>query len=415
MTNEDKNKKSKIKKDFRRRRKEFAREERASIARQKKERKESRKKYRRKISILKSIQDYFKEVNKRKAEKLKNKKETDVIRKKINQGIRKSRIKKFKNSPKAMGNSFNAMRKRQRNRFQRIYNDLQRTTSGFVIIKESPGLRTEFLKSFFNSLATFLLAFITLYLVCNIASVIAAKYYDIPAILYSYRIFWPLYTYSSLYSRQALIIIFAAGPLTSIFFSILLFQLLKRILYVRINLKIFLLWLIFHALNLFFGAYIIGVITRTGFIYTTEWLFYSHIFDVEEILFMIISIATLLIFGFYFTRYFLLSANNNLIISPKVRVFYLLARVLFPWVLGIGILYALNYPNNPPELMLLLAVSFLMIIPMFFNYNSIQNKGVKLKSKDEEEKEFVGWIYILLALLLLGFYRFVFFNGVSFG
>ena len=171
--------------------------------------------------------------------------------------------------------------------------------------------------------------------------------------------------------------------------------------------------MIFHSVNLFFGAYISGMITRTGFIYATEWLFFSNIFDVEEIIFLIISIITMIAIGFYFTRYFILSANNNLVILPKIRIFYFISKVLLPWLTGVVLLYFLNFPNNPPELVLLLAVSFLMIIPVFFNYNSFRNINIELVNK--EGKEFVGWIYILALVLFLGFYRIVLFNGFSFG
>lgn len=429
--------------------KKFRLEEKAFLARQKKERRKKKKKYPRRNRLFTKLNQYFDERKKQKSidRKLKNEnrylrekvrkdkiqhfkngivgfflnpfgrkrisKKEELIRQRIQKGIRKQKIDELKKYPDKLSTSIDKIGFRQKMRWQTIRNNLQRTTSGYAIIKEDRELRRELWKSYLNSFATFLLAFVILYLVCNLASVAAAKFFSIPAVLYSYRIFWPLYTYSSLYSRQALIIIFSAGPLISIILAIVLFQVLKRVIHFRLNLKMLLIWLIFHSLNLFFGAYIIGVITRTGFIYTTEWLFFSNIFDVEEILFMIISIITLLIVGFYFTRYFILSANNNLLISSKIKIFYLFVKVFLPWLTGVLFLYGLNYPNNPPELILLLGVSFLMIVPMFFNYNSIQNKNIGLR--DKEGLEFVGWIYILAAVLLLGLYRIVLFYGVSFG
>ncbi len=429
--------------------KKFRREEKASLARQKRELHEKKKKYRRKSKIFSKLRKYLDDRKKQKSinRKLKNEnrylrekvrrdkiqhfkeqivgfflnpfgrkrtsKKEELIRQRIQKGIRKQKFEEIKKYPEKLSSSIEKIGFKQRMRVLSIRNNIRRTTSGFKDIKGNPEIQVELLKSYLNSLATFLLAFVILYLVCNLASVVAAKYFNIPAILYSYRIFWPLYTYSSLYSRQALIIIFAAGPLVSILLAILLFQILKRIVHFRLNLKILLMWMIFHAMNLFFGAYIIGVITRTGFIYTTEWLFFSNIFDVEEILFMIISIITLIIIGYYFTRYFILSSNSNTIILPKIRFFYIVTRVLLPWLTGVLSLYFLNYPNNPPELILLLSVSFLMIIPAFANLNSIQNKRIVLRIR--EDKEYIGWIYILGAACLLAFYRIVLFNGVSFG
>jgi len=437
------------KKRLKKRKKEFARREKESLLKQKKERRKKKKKYRSKNRFFRKLQKYFEEKRRKRLfdRKVKNEnrylrekvrrdkiqyfkeqtlgfflnpfgrktisKKEELIRQRIQKGIRKQKLEEIKKYPDKLGISIEKIGFKQKMRVLSIKKSIRRATSGFKDIKGNPEIQRDLLKSYLNSLATFLLAFVILYFVCNLASVVAAKYFNIPAILYSYRIFWPLYTYSSLYSRQALIIIFAAGPLVSILLAILLFQVLKKIVHFRLNLKILLLWLIFHAMNLFFGAYIIGVITRTGFIYTTEWLFFSHIFDVEEILFMIISIITLIIIGFYFTRYFILSSNSKTIILPKTRFFYMIAKVFLPWLTGIISLYFLNYPNNPPELILLLSVSFLMIIPAFVNLNSIQNKQIVLRIK--EDKEYIGWIYILGAACLLAFYRIVLFNGVSFG
>ena len=50
---------------------------------------------------------------------------------------------------------------------------------------------------------------------------------------------------------------------------------------------------------------------------------------------------------------------------------------------------------------------------MFFNYNSISNKNIELRKK--QGAEFIGWVYIVMVILMLAFYRIVLFNGVSFG
>jgi len=356
------------------------------------------------------ITEYLRDRKRKKREADKLKKDTEFVRDRI----RKDRIRNlkfqivnlFKRTPKEdeIGQKSELVY-----RYKFWFGKLK---AGYSIIKEHKSLRNELTISYLNSLVGFLLAFIIFYMVSNFTAIITAKIFNIPAVFYSYRVFWPLYTYSSLYTRQAIILIFGVGPLLSIVLAVVLFQIVKKTLRFKRNFRLVLLWMIFHALNMFFGAYIVGVITRTGFIYTSEWLFLSNIFDVEEIIFMISAIMILLILGFYFPKYILLSASNNVIIDPRIRFFYMVFKVLLPWLSGFGLLYLLNFPNNPPELILLIGVSFLMIFPTMVTFNSIKNREIKIWN--EKNKESLGWIYIIIAILLLGLYRFILYNGVSF-
>jgi hypothetical protein len=231
-------------------------------------------------------------------------------------------------------------------------------------------------------------------------------------VLYSYRIFWPLYTYSSLYTRQALIVIFAAGPLLSLAIAVIAYQIFLRIRFLRHNFKILTLWILFHSINLFFGAYIAGVITRTGFVYTTEWIFYSQVFGVEEIIFLIVSIVTLIISGFYLTRHFLFGSGSPALIAPKIRIFYILAQVVIPWVVGLGVLVMANFPRNSPELIILYIASALMIVPTLFTFNSIDNQMIRLELRKKGIR--VGWIYLILLITSLLMIRLIIYKGINF-
>ncbi|MFU8842454.1 MAG: hypothetical protein ACNA7V_01455, partial [Bacteroidales bacterium] len=235
---------------------------------------------------------------------------------------------------------------------------------------------------------------------------------DIPAVLYSYRIFWPLYTYSSLYTRQALIFIFAAGPVLSLVIAILFYRIFIRIRLLCVNFKILTLWVLFHSINLFFGAYIAGVITRTGFVYTTEWIFYSQVFGIEEIIFLIACISVLVISGLFLTRHFLAATCMPVMNESKIRIFYILAQVFLPWFLGMVVLAMINYPRNPPELLILYIASALMIIPILFSFNTPDNQNIRVGSSVKQGR--IGWIYFGLLMIALVFIRKVIYQGINF-
>ena len=273
-------------------------------------------------------------------------------------------------------------------------------------------VRSEFTKSIINSTVLFVLAFLTVYYINNYVTIFTAQFFDIPTVLYSYRIFWPLYTYSSLYTRQALVATFGMGPFISLLLAILFLQAPRWLKKYNLNLKLFALWLSFHAFNTVFGGYIAGVITRTGFMYAVEWLFLTAVFDKTEIFLLVMAVIMMFVLGFFSTSYFLMAVNTKIIRESKYRIFYLVGNIAIPWILGNLSLFLLNLPNNPTELLLLYSTSILIIIPIFSNFNSPRIQMMKFERIGGEFK--IAWIYILITIAAFIYIRMMIYNGISF-
>ncbi len=274
-------------------------------------------------------------------------------------------------------------------------------------------VRIEFSKSVLNSTILFVLAFLTVYYINNYVTIYTAQFFDIPTVLYSYRIFWPLYTYSSLYTRQALVATFGMGPFFCLLLAVLFLQMPRWLKKYNFNFKLFALWLSFHAFNTIFGGYIAGVITRTGLMYAVEWLFLTAVFDKTEIILLILAVVAMFVLGFFATSYFLQAVNAKILREPKYRIFYLVGNVAIPWIIGNLILFLLNLPNNPTELLLLYTSSILIIIPIFSNYNSPRIQMMKFERVSGEFK--VGWVYLLVAIAAFIYIRMMIYNGISYG
>ncbi|MCD4731016.1 MAG: hypothetical protein K8R74_10470 [Bacteroidales bacterium] len=274
-------------------------------------------------------------------------------------------------------------------------------------------VRSEFTKSVINSTVLFILAFLAVYYINNYVTIFTAQIFDIPTVLYSYRIFWPLYTYSSLYTRQALVATFGMGPFISLLLAILFLQVPRWLKKYNLNLKLFALWLSFHAFNTVFGGYIAGVITRTGLMYSVEWLFLTAIFDKTEIFLLVIAVIMMFVLGFFSTSYFLMAVNTKIIRESKYRIFYLVGNIAIPWILGNLSLFLLNLPNNPTELLLIYATSILIIIPIFSNYNSPRIQMMKFERIGGAFK--IAWIYILITIAAFMYIRMIIYHGISFG
>jgi hypothetical protein len=411
---EEKRKLKERKKLFKKRRKEYISGERRSI---KKERLEMRKgliEMRRKITVARIEgykNDFIKFIkNPIHVEKVRG--ADKLLRDQVKHDIKRQNILRIKQFPGELKNSIFRFWSHKFDQFR----NMRRNASGFAgLVAEAwrvKSLRDGYLRTILNSSVFFILTFLLVYYVYQFTTIYAAKAFDIPSKLYTYRIEWPLYTYSYLYTRVALIVIFGTGPLVCLILAFIFYRLYIWSRTKAGNIKLIFLWGGFHAFNLFFGSYISGVLTRTGFIYTSEWLFISNIFDVEEIIFMIIAIVVLLVIGYFATKQFLYAAGSTSLIVPRYRTLFILSQVVIPWLAGNIILFLSNVPKNPVELTLLYITSVLMVIPVLAGYNSTSLQQFSLPHVPDKLK--LGWTYLILLAILMTMLKIVLKEGLSF-
>jgi hypothetical protein len=211
---------------------------------------------------------------------------------------------------------------------------------------------------------------------------------------------------------MALVVIFGIGPVVSLILGFVFFRLYVITRFRSVFMKTFFLWSAIHAFNLFFGAYIAGVITRTGFVYSSEWLFLTGVLDIKEIVFLVLAVISLIIIGYYSTKHFLYTANAHNLIESKIRGMYIISKVMVPWILGNLILFLVNLPNNPIELLLLYLTTIVIVFMAFTNYNAPSLRLVKLPRQPVSFR--IAWVFLILALLILAGLRLSLENGLNF-
>lgn len=411
---EERRQQSEKRKILKQQRKAYLAEERRSMKKEKEERKKLASAMRKQVQAarMEEIKHEFKSFLKHPGGK-DEMDPTDIkILKKIKREVRQQRLRSVIEQPKLLLRSISRFWLNRRNQ---VKAGMDNVGAFMKMTREAFGqkqLRADYFKTVINSIGLFLLSFLLVYYVHQFATIFAARAFNIPTKLYSYRIDWPLYTYSYLYTRKALIVIFGMGPFVCLLLGIAAYRLFLWSRFRTVHLKIFALWTAFNSFNMFFGAYVVGVITRTGFIYTSEWLFLSNVFDVEEIVLMIVSIVVLLIAGYYSTKQFLYAANSAAIIEPKVRLVYVIVAVLIPWLLGNLVLYIVNIPKNPVELVLLYSTSALIIIPLFSNYNTTTMQMLKLPWTPPRFR--FGYAYLIITILFIIGTRLLLKSGLSF-
>ena len=147
------------------------------------------------------------------------------------------------------------------------------------------GLQKRFGLTLLQSSTYYILSFLTVYILYQLITIGFAKGFHIPVIWNYYKLDFPLYTYSPLYTRKAMVVIFGIGPVFSLVLGLLSLRLFFSEKISSQNLRLFFLWGFVNGMNFFFGSYIAGFLTRADFIYASEWLFMSQMFDAEEIVF----------------------------------------------------------------------------------------------------------------------------------
>jgi len=279
----------------------------------------------------------------------------------------------------------------------------------FRTLIKTPDLRRKFGFAYLHSTAYFILAFMLIYILYQLITIAVASSYNIPIVWYYYQLKFPLYTFSPLYTRQALIVIFAMGPLMSLMLAFVFLKLYFTENPVAKRFKLFYLWGFICGANMFFGAYIAGVFTRTEFIYTSAWLFMSRSFDSEEIIFTAISIVMLIIIGRIVTPLFLLSSGSVTIIKPEYRLFFILSQVILPWLTGVLIMFLITVPNYYVPLILKTITPGLVMIPTLYFYNSLEFENIH--QSGVIQRNYFKWSIVIAVVVLLFFYRVI----LSFG
>jgi len=299
------------------------------------------------------------------------------------------------------------MTKQERKEIAQLKRKQNRENFNKVI--STPDLRVKFGFVFLHSTTYFILTFVLIYVIYQAITIIVASSFHIPVIWYYYELKFPLSTYSPLYTRTALVSVFAAGPILSLMLAFVFLKLFFTRNAVLKRFQLFYLWGFINGCNMFFGAYIAGFFTRTEFIYTSEWLFMSNIFDIEEIIFTIISFTMMLIIGRIVTPLFLLSSGSVTLLKPEFRLFLVFSEVIFPWLTGTIILLLITTPNYYVPLIIKTFTHGLVLIPSIFLYNSLQYANIH--TAGIVQHNYFRWGIVIISIALLFFYRVI----LSFG
>lgn len=272
------------------------------------------------------------------------------------------------------------------------------------VVVYQPSIRNSIIH-ILNSLSSFLVAYLLIYLLYQLVVLITASFYDIDSILFYYKL--DFNDHSSLWDALNIIFITLSGPANSLFLGFFFYNFLffKAKSYPR--LQLFFLWSGLLAFAHFFSAFIAGIISMKGLGYVPMWLFWN---DFTKFFFAILSLVVLVLIGYFSASRFLMTTNNGHRIHKNNRALFYLHQVIIPYLLGFLIIYLVKIPNNQAYDTLILAFSVFMFGSVFFHIN-VQIPPFLFQRK---KVSMLNWVLILLAALMLYSWRVYLEEGLHF-
>lgn len=210
--------------------------------------------------------------------------------------------------------------------------------------------------------------------------------------------------------RAAVLAVYGVGPAAAVALGLL--ALAGHVRYARRRrglLKLFLLWVVLHALNLALGALATDTLTQSGTWYVPSWLFRAG--NAVNVVAAVLAALLQLGLGFALAPLFLQSHDSFTLMRFQNRRMLLLSTLLAPWLAGSLLVAALHWPGQALNEQLHFAALGLALGPLAVaSQYELPAATVPFPAKTRVA---AGWLLVLATALVL--WRLVLGHGVSFG
>jgi hypothetical protein len=266
----------------------------------------------------------------------------------------------------------------------------------FKEFRENAPARKRLLLISFNSTLLFLLSYLSLFLISQLVTVITAKFFNYPTTVYYYDIYFNISPEA--WFHDSVKTIFSSGPVVNFVIGITFLIIYSNVREFNGPFKLFFLWGFLHAVNMLFGALLVGTLFETGVGHVISWL---YIMDTGKVLYSIISIFLLVIGGLIATKPFLISGNTYYNeINKQNRTAFVFAQVLMPYLAGNAFLFLIRQPRFVFYDTFIVLTLFISILPVLVTYRSYH----ELYFEEEDKTPGISWLAVgLLTLVILVF------------
>lgn len=258
------------------------------------------------------------------------------------------------------------------------------------------------LMSFF-SYAIFVACYLIYNLIYLATTAGVAVTFHIPTEIHYYKCVFniPLWWWN----QPNVIFTFASGPIVCAFFGVLSLRFFFMFRKGKNWVRLFFLWGYHHGFNLFFGSYVAGVISRSGFRHASNWA--AIPMEVEYAIAIGAMICMFLV-GFLSVKFFLQMAVSQTILVNHRRNRYITAVVLIPWLLGSITLIVMKLPKVTYYESLIFMMMFTSVIPVYIAQRFFYEVSIVRFEKNLR----INWFAVIALGLFLFSFRYVLDYGI---
>ncbi len=266
--------------------------------------------------------------------------------------------------------------------------------------------KRESLSIIVNSTAFNLLAYLAVYMVFQLTTIIASNIFDIPNTLYYNKIGFNIRPEA--WTIDSVKVIYSSGNIALFMISVTFLVVIIKALEFNGMLRLFFIWGFIHSLSMLFGSFVIGAFNFEGFGIVLSYLYLA---DTAKMIFLFIGLLLLIAIGMAMVKPFIFSANiyyNYL--SPGNHAALRRNQFILPYVISTVILLIIKYPITLYETLILFAPLF-MLIPLYWGISHFP-----VFYFEESEKSIkINTLLVLFTILVYVFYRTLLGIGINIG
>ncbi len=247
------------------------------------------------------------------------------------------------------------------------FRNLKRARSKDVTDDRNKRTPRNFLIIFSNSLSWLVIAFLSMYLITQFATAIAAMQFDFNSVIYYYSLIWGID--SRAWTSDAVKMLYSIAPGLGLFLGIMALLIYIQMYDSLAYFKIFFLWCFAYAIIWSFGAMLAGTILDKGFGYV---VMYFYIKDTGKLVMTLIALTMLLLVSTLTVKWFLFSANSYFNqLNEYNRSFFTFAGVILPLIAGTFIMILVKLPKIAYYELFVLLTGLLFALPILLRYKSM--------------------------------------------
>jgi len=212
-----------------------------------------------------------------------------------------------------------------------------------------------------NSTAFYLLAYLLVYMLFQLTTIIFSNVFDIPNTLYYNRIGFNVRPEA--WTFDSVKVIYSSGNVLLFLLSITFLVVIFKAIEFDGFLRLFFVWGFIHTISMLLGSFIIGAFNFEGFGIVLSYLYLA---DTAKMLLLFTGLLLLIAIGMAMVKPFLFTANIYFkFLSPGMRPTFRRDQFILPFFLSTFILMVLKYPTTLYENLMLIIPVF-VLLPLFW-------------------------------------------------